>query len=164
MNIRELIRFFNVEVKIKNNETIIYSNGEELNEEDLQSKETSIAVSEVSNTADNSEAFKFVHDLIEKLKKDYNIIFSGRSTMKIYPKCNYHFFIIADLDERVRRKCIQYKNKELEDDIRDNIIRRDELQRKSGFYEYSSITEEVDVTNCKNVYESTKKVLDRIKL
>ena len=28
------------EVKIKNNETIIYSNGEELNEEDLQSKET----------------------------------------------------------------------------------------------------------------------------
>jgi len=162
LEIRELIDLFQIEIKIENNETVVYSNGERLKEEDLQSKETSLAVSEVSNTADNKEAFVFVKNLIDNLKKDYNVIFSGRATMKIYPECDYHFFIVADLDERVRRKCIQYNNKESKTEIRNNIIKRDELQEKSGFYEYSPITIEIDVTECKNVEESTQKVLQKM--
>lgn len=164
LNIREMIDLFNVEVKVENRETVIYTNGVKLKEEDLQSKETSIAVSEVSNTADNGKAFVFVHDLIDDLKAKYNVIFSGRATMKIYPECDYHFFIIADLDERVRRKCMQYKNKEDEQTVRDNVIKRDELQRKSGFYDYSPITIEVDVTDCESVAESTDKVLQMIRV
>lgn len=164
LDIREMIDLFNVEVKVENHETVVYSNGVKLKEEDLQSKETSLAVSEVSNTASNEKAFVFVQNLIDNLKKQYNVIFSGRSTMKIYPECDYHFFVIANLDERVRRKCIQYKNKESEKDIREHIIKRDELQEKSGFYEYSPITIEVDVTECKTIQESTEKVLQRIKL
>lgn len=164
LDIREMIDKLNIEVRVENKETVVYANGNKLQEEELQSKETSIAVSEVSNTADNQQAFVFVHDLIERLKKQYNVIFSGRATMKIYPECDYHFFIIADLDERIRRKCIQYKNKESREVIRENIIKRDELQEKSGFYEYSPITIEVDVTDCKTVEESTDKVLQKIKI
>ena len=48
--------------------------------------------------------------------------------------------------------------------IRANIIKRDELQEKSGFYEYSPITIEIDVTDCKTVEEATNKVLQKIKL
>lgn len=164
LDIRQMIDFFDVEVKIENQETVVYTNGRKLLEEKLQSKETSLAVSEVSNTAQNDEAFVFVRELIKDLKKKYNVIFSGRATMRIYPKCDYHFFVIADLEERVRRKCIQYQNKETESQIRENIIKRDELQKKSGFYEYCAITIEVDVTNCKTVEESTNKVLKHIKI
>ena len=162
LNIRELIDFFKMEVKVNGKETAIYANGEKLLEKDLQSKETSLAVSEVSNTAENAKAFEYVHDLVNNLKKEYNVIFSGRSTMKIYPECDYHFFFVADLEERVRRKCIQYQT-DNKDEIRQNIIRRDELQEKSGFYEYSPITIEIDVTDCKSVAESTDKVLEKIK-
>ena len=84
--------------------------------------------------------------------------------MKIYPDCDYHFFIIADLDERVKRKCEQYNNKEEEKEIRENIVKRDILQEKAGFYEYSENTIELDVTKCKSVLESTKLVLEKIKL
>ena len=72
--------------------------------------------------------------------------------------------MIADLEERVRRKCLQYKNKEKAEEIRRNIIKRDTLQEKSGFYDYSPITIEIDVTDCKSVQESTDKVLQKIKL
>lgn len=164
LDIREMIEQLKVEVKIENRETVVYANGEKLLEEDLQSKETSLAVSEVSNTAENGKAFLLVHNLIEDLKKQYNVIFSGRATMKIYPQCDYHFFVVADLEERVRRKCLQYKNTEKEEEIRNNIIKRDELQEKSGFYEYSPITIEIDVTECKSTEESTDKVLQRIKI
>ncbi len=164
LEIREMIEKLQLEIKLENHETVVYANGEKIPEEVLQSKETSLAVSEVSRTAENQAAFLFVHDLIENLKKDYHVIFSGRATMKIYPACDYHFFVIADLAERVRRKCMQYKNQEKEEVIRKNIIQRDALQEKSGFYEYSPITIEIDVTNCKTVEESTNQVLANIKM
>ena len=164
LNIREMIDVLEIEVKVENQETVVYSKNVKLEERDLQSKETSLAVSEVSNTAENAKAFVFVRDLIEDLKKQYHVIFSGRATMKIYPACDYHFFIVADLEERVKRKCRQYEGKESEQEMRENIIRRDELQKKSGFYEYFPKTIEVDVTDCKTVQESTDKVLQYIKV
>ena len=55
-----------------------------------------------------------------------------------------------------------YENKETFEDIKNNISKRDELQRQAGFYEYAEMTIEVDVTDCKTVEESSKKVLKYI--
>ena len=164
LDIRQMMEKLRIEIRLENYETVVYSGGKKLPEEALQSKETSLAVSEISNTASNEKAFCVVHDLIEELKKQYHVIFSGRATMKIYPACDYHFFIVADLEERVRRKCLQYRNTERKEEIRRNIVKRDELQKKSGFYEYSPITVEIDVTACQSVEESADKVLQKIKM
>lgn len=164
LDIKEMMDLFKIQIKIENNETIIYIDGTKAQEEELQSKESSLAVSTVGGSADNRKLFLFARNLIDDLKKDHNVIVSGRSVMKIYPDCDYHFFIVADLEERVRRKCGQYKNKESEQEVRENIIKRDELQEKAGFYEYSENTIEIDVTKCKSIEESTKLVLDKIKL
>lgn len=162
LDIKEMMDLFKIQIKIENNETIIYIDGKKVDEDEIQSKEASIAVSTIGGSADNKNLFKFARNLIDDLKKNSNVIVSGRSVMKIYPDCNYHFFIVADLEERVKRKCFQYNNKETEDEIRENIIKRDELQEKAGFYEYSSITTKIDVTDCKSVSESTQKVLSYI--
>lgn len=164
LDIKEMMDLFKIQIKIENNETIIYIDGTKAQEEELQSKESSLAVSTVGGSADNRKLFLFARNLIDDLKKDHNVIVSGRSVMKIYPDCDYHFFIVADLEERVKRKCGQYKNKESEQEVRENIIKRDELQEKAGFYEYSENTIEIDVTKCKSIEESTKLVLDKIKL
>ncbi len=159
-----MMDLFKIEIKIENNETIIYINGIKADEEKLQSKEASMAVSTIGGSANNKNLFVFARDLINNLKRNYNVIVSGRSVMKIYPDCNYHFFIVADLEERVQRKLKQYENKESYEEIKNNIINRDELQKKAGFYEYSPITTEIDVTNCKSVEESADLVLKYIKL
>lgn len=164
LDIKEMMDLFKIEIKIENNETIIYIDGKKANEKNLQSKEASMAVSIVGGSANNNNLFVFAKNFINNLKQDYNVIVSGRSVMKIYPECDYHFFIIADLNERVRRKCIQYNNKENENEIKNNILKRDELQKQAGFYEYSNKTIEIDVTNCKSVLESTNLVLSKIKL
>ena len=164
LDIKEMMDLFKIEVKIENNETIVYIDSKKVDEEAIQSKESSMAVSEVGGKANNKNLFIFAKNLIDDLKKNYNVIVSGRSTMKIYPEMDYHFFIVADLDERVRRKCIQYKSDEEFSEIKENISKRDFLQKEAGFYEYSDITIEVDVTDCKSSLESTKKVLEYIKL
>lgn len=164
LDIKEMMDFLKIQIKIEENETILYIDNEKIDEDAIQSKEASMAVSSVAGGADNRKLFEFAKNLIDDLKQNYNVIVSGRSVMKIYPKCDYHFFVVADLEERVRRKCIQYNNKEKENEIRENITKRDELQKQAGFYDYSEITIEVDVTNCKSVEESTDLVLSKIKL
>lgn len=164
LDIKEMMDLLKIQIKIEENETILYIDNEKIDEVAIQSKEASMAVSSVAGGADNRKLFEFAKNLINDLKQSYNVIVSGRSVMKIYPDCDYHFFVIADLEERVRRKCIQYNNKEEANEIRENITKRDELQKQAGFYDYSEITIEVDVTNCKTVEESTDLVLSKIKL
>ena len=132
-------------------------------EEELQSKASSLAVSVVGGIADNTELFKYARKLIDELKVEHNVIVSGRSIMKIYPDVDYHLFITASLEERVKRKCIQYKDKENKKEVIRNIIIRDILQKLAGFYKIHKNTIKIDVTECKSVEESTRKVLKYIK-
>ena len=85
--------------------------------------------------------------------------------MEKYPKLDYHLIITASLDERVKRKCIQYKDNDKKSikEVRKNIKKRDFLQKLAGFYKTHSNTIKIDVTECKTVEESTDKVLENIK-
>lgn len=164
IDIKKMMDLFKVELKIENNETKIYIDGKLAEEEELQSKESSLAVSIVGGSAKNDGLFEFARNLVDSLKVNYNVIISGRSIMQIYPKTDYHFFITASLEERIRRKCIQYKGEVSEEEVRDNIVKRDELQEKAGFYKLHEKTIQIDVTDCKTIEESTNKVLEQIKL
>ena len=112
--------------------------------------------------ADNTKLFEYARNLINELKVKNDIILSGRAIMKIYPEVDYHLFITASLKERVKRKCIQYKDKEKKIEVKKNIILRDLLQKIAGFYKIYKNTIKIDVTDCKSVEESTKKVLKHI--
>ena len=73
--------------------------------------------------------------------------------MKIYPELDYHFLITASIDERVRRKCIQYNDMEAYEKIKENIMKRDKLQEEAGYYKKYYKTVEIDVTDCKSAEE-----------
>lgn len=121
-----------------------------------------MAVSKISNIASNDNAYKIVREYIEFYKENNNVIFSGRDTMKIYPEIDYHFFLEANVDKRVKWKAKQYENKTDEKIIKENILKRDELQEKSGYYKIYDNTIVIDVSNSKSVEESTKMVLRNI--
>lgn len=162
IDIKSMMDKLGIKMVIENGETVFYFKGEKLSEENLQSEEASLAVSKVGGVANNEKLFEFAREIINNLKKSHVVIISGRGIMKIYPDTDYHFFITASLDERVRRKCIQYNSND-EQEIRDNIVKRDELQEKAGFYDKSNKTIEIDVTNFKSPSEAICKLLEYIK-
>ena len=153
-----------VELKIENRESVFYINGELADEEVLQSKASSLAVSLIGGTADNTKLFDYAIGLINEFKKENNVIVSGRAIMQFYPEVDYHLFITASLEERVKRKCIQYNEKEKVKEVKKNIKTRDLLQKLAGFYKIHSKTIKIDVTDCKSVEESTNKVLEYINM
>ena len=162
-DIKKYMDDFKVEIKIEDRESKIYIDGKLANEEELQSKASSLAVSVIGGIADNSKLFEFARDLINEIKTDNDVIVSGRSLMEIYPDLDYHIFVTASLEERVKRKCIQYKEKERKSSVKRNIRIRDRLQKIAGFYKIYPNTIKIDVTECKSVEESTDKVLENIK-
>lgn len=164
IDVFEILKNLNLEIKLENKETVIYINSKKIKEEDLHSKESSVAVSMVSNVADNSNLYKFGKDLINKFRENYNVILSSRDIVKMYPETTYHFFIKADLEERINRKYIQCNEDASKEELKQIIQKRDKLQEKSGYYKIYKNTIVIDVTNCKTVEESTTKVLNNIKI
>lgn len=162
VNIKDLMNKLGVEFKIENRETVIYINSKKIDDEVLQSKDASMAVSIAGGSADNSAFYGFARSLIDMYKQKFNVIVSGRDLMRIYPHLDYHLFIEASLEERIQRKLKQYGENANYEEIKKNIVARDELQEKAGYYKIYENTIRIDVTNCKTVEESTKKVLQEI--
>ena len=163
IDIKELMDKLKVKFQIENSESVIYVNDEKIDDEKLQSEEASLAVSIAGLNADNSHLYLFARNLIDMYKEKFNVIVSGRDLMNIYPNLDYHLFITAALDERVRRKMIQYGENANKEEIKENIEKRDNLQKQAGYYKIYDNTITIDVTNCINIEESTKKVLEHIK-
>ena len=162
VDIKNIMDMLKVEFKVENRETVVYVNGKKIEEEKLQSKQASMAVSVAGGSADNTKLFSFCKNIINEFKEKYNVILSGRALMSIYPELDYHFFITASLDERVRRKASQYGENTNLKELREHIMLRDDLQKKAGFYDLNEKTIEIDVTDCKSVKESTDKLLKYI--
>ena len=159
----DIMKKLGIEIKLENKETVIYMNGKKVDEKDLQSKKSSMAVSKVSNTADNTRLYQFGKELIDKYRQKYNVILSSRDIVKMYPDVTYHFFIDASIEERTNRKYMQYNKEIPKEQIKEMIQVRDELQEKSGYYKIYPQTKVIDVTNCKSAKESEKLVLGNIK-
>jgi cytidylate kinase len=160
LDIKQIMDMLKVEIKIENRQSVVYVNGIEINEDNLQSDETSMAVSTIAKGANNTSFYVFGRKLIDTYKAKYNIIISGRDLMKIYPDLDYHFFVTASLEERVNRKMKQYENENIsKEELKKHIEQRDQLQEASGFYEKYEKTIEVDVTDCKTAKESAEKLL-----
>ena len=159
----DIMKKLGIEIKLENKETVIYMNGKKVDEKDLQSKKSSMAVSKVSNTADNTRLYQFGKELIDKYRQKYNVILSSRDIVKMYPDVTYHFFIDASIEERTNRKYMQYNKEIPKEQIREMIKVRDELQEKSGYYKIYPQTKIIDVTNCKSAKESEKLVLENMK-
>lgn len=119
-------------------------------------------VSTLGGIADNSKLFEFARELINSLKANHNVIVAGRDIIEIFPDIKYHFFITADLDVRVDRKIKQYVGTITKDELRQHIIKRDELQKNAGFYKISDRTKKIDVSDCNTVEEATNRVLAEI--
>ena len=159
----EIMKELGIEIKLENRETKIYMNGKKIDEKDLQSEKASMAVSKVSNQANNEKLYQFGKALIDGFRKNYNIILSSRDIVKMYPDVTYHFFVDANIEARTERKYIQYNKEIPKEQIKEMIQNRDELQEKSGYYKIYPQTKIIDVTNCKSAKESAEMVLENIK-
>lgn len=163
LNAYELMKKLNVEFKIEDGITQIYIDGNKISEEIVESMENGMGVSKMANLSDNSGLYMFGRKIIDTYINNYNVIVSGRDLIDIYPELDLHLFVTASLDSRVNRRYNQYNGKYSLEEIKNIIKQRDLLHEQSGFNKKSSVTEQLDLTNCNNAKESALKALNIIK-
>ena len=159
----EIMKKLNVEFKIVNMQTVIFIDGKEMNQEEIETMENSMDVSKVASKSDNNALFKFANNIIKEYNTKYNVIVSARDLVEIYPEMDLHLFITADIEERIKRRYNQYKGEYSIEEIKNIILKRDELHNKAGFNKKCNKTVTLDLTDCKNANESAKKALNVIK-
>lgn len=162
INPMELMKKLNVEFKIENSCTQIYIGGNKVSEEVIGNAENAIGVSIMAKSSNNEGLYKFARNIVDTYRQKYNVILSARDIITIYPDMNCHVFVTASLEERVKRRYNQYNGKYTVEEITAMITKRDELHEEAGFNKLYEKSIKVDVTECKNVNESAKKVLDNI--
>lgn len=163
IDIKEMMDQLQVRFELENRETVVYVKNKKIDEDDLQSQSASLAVSIAGKSANNEHLYSFGKKIIDTYKQKFNVIVSGRDLMNIYPELDYHFLITASLEERIRRKSIQYNDNTHYEEIKANIVERDRLQKEAGYYKTYEKTIEIDVTDCRDAKESAGKVLQYIK-
>ena len=159
----EIMKKLNVEFKIVNMQTVIFIDGKEMNQEEIETMENSMDVSKVASKSDNNALFKFANNIIKEYNTKYNVIVSARDLVEIYPEMDLHLFVTADIEERIKRRYNQYKGKYSIEEIKNIILKRDELHNKAGFNKKCNKTVTLDLTDCKSANESAKKTLNLIK-
>ena len=159
----EIMKKLNVEFKIVNMQTVIFIDGKEMNQEEIETMENSMDVSKVASKSDNNALFKFANNIIKEYNTKYNVIVSARDLVEIYPEMDLHLFITADIEERIKRRYNQYKGKYSIEEIKNIILTRDELHNKAGFNKKCNKTVTLDLTDCKGANESAKKALNVLK-
>lgn len=156
----EIMKKMNVEFKIINKQTVIYIDGKEISQSEIETMENSINVSKAAGKSDNNALFKFANNIIKEYSMKYNVIVSARDLVEIYPDMDLHLFVTADIGERIKRRYKQYKGKYTIGEIKSIILKRDELHNKAGFNKKCDKTVTLDLTDCKDASESAEKALN----
>lgn len=162
IDVFELMKMLKISFKIENKETIVTLDGKEITDEELQSMENAIGVSKMASNVENKAFYNFAREMIDKYRKEYNLIISGRDLVKIYPDMTCHVYITASLEERVNRRYNQYKGQYSKEEIRDIIIKRDEIHQNAGYNAVCDRNVSFDVTEYKNAHESTVSLVNKL--
>lgn len=114
----------NIDIKFDLNNNV-YLDGIDVTKE-IRSKEVTSIVSPISSIV---EVRKNMVDLQRKMASNYDVVMEGRDiTTVVFPNAQYKFYLDASLEERVKRRIKQNKEKGIDmsyDEVYENIKARD---------------------------------------
>lgn len=146
--IKELLENIKIEMKTIDKVQHVFLNGEDVTEK-IRSKEVTNLVSQVSSIKE--VRYKMV-ELQRKMAEGKDVIMEGRDIgTYVFPAADVKIYLDADLDERAKRRFIQYKEKGINMsyvDILENIKKRDENDRSKeiGALKVAQDAEVIDST------------------
>jgi len=142
----------------------VYLNGEKVDEE-IRSKEVTKIVSPLSSIP---EVRSILVDLQRKIAEGKSVILEGRDTTTvIFPNADYKIYLDATLEERVKRRYIQNKEKGIDmtmEEIKENIIKRDynDMHKPVGALKRTDSQIYIDSTNM-SIDEVVNKIISIVK-
>ena len=160
-NIKKSLENVKIEVKFDNFIQKIILNNVDVTDK-LNTDEISTLSSIVSQ---NLIIREFVKDIQLNLANNQDIIIDGRDiTSEVLKSAKNKFFVTASLDERAKRRFIQYNNNLSFEEIKENLRERDERDEKREICPLKIVEDAIiiDSTNL-TIDETVEKILKNLK-
>ena len=142
----------------------VFLNNENVTNE-IRKKEVTKIVSQVSSIEKVRENLV---NLQRNMAKGKNVIMEGRDiTTVVFPEADFKFYLDASIDERVKRRILQNKEKGIdmtEDEIRENMEKRDynDMHKKVGALKRTNDQIYIDTSNI-SIDEVVNKIIKIVK-
>lgn len=142
----------------------VFLNNEDVTKK-IREKEVTKIVSEVSSIEKVRENLV---NLQRNMAKGKNVIMEGRDiTTVVFPNADFKFYLDASIEERVKRRLIQNKEKNIEmseSEIRENIEKRDynDMHKKVGALKRTDDQIYID-TSFMDIDEVVNKIVEIVK-
>lgn len=138
----------NININLTEDSRVFLNNEDVTNE--IREKEVTKIVSPVSSIEKVRENLV---NLQRNMAKGKNVIMEGRDiTTVVFPEADFKFYLDASIDERVKRRILQNKEKGIdmtEDEIRENMEKRDynDMHKKVGALKRTNDQIYIDTSN-----------------
>ena len=153
----------NININLTEDSRVFLNNENVTNK--IREKEVTKIVSQVSSIEKVRE--KLVN-LQRNMAKGKNVIMEGRDiTTVVFPEADFKFYLDASIDERVKRRILQNKEKGIdmtEDEIRENMEKRDynDMHKKVGALKRTNDQIYIDTSNI-SIDEVVNKIIKIVK-
>lgn len=129
-NIKKYIERIVVDLKYENYELLVFLNGCEVTKE--------IRTSEAAKAAKTVSKFNLVRkkmlELQREIAKNTDVVIDGQDIgTVVFPNADFKFFVVASLDERARRRYVDFQKKGENTSFED--VKKDIMQRTEDDYE-----------------------------
>lgn len=148
---------------IENKKVKIGVNGNFYNDSELNSLSMNLDTVTIG-TIIGDDLSNSLKNIIDDLKQNNDVLINARRPVIAYPDLDYHIFLTANFDTRVKRKVLM--NNESYEITYNKLMKRDEMERKGNFWQTYDFTYVIDTTNLSknDVLEKVDEIINRRKI
>lgn len=160
---KELYEIIKISYVIKKQKVKIGVNGNFYENEKLNSLSMNLDTVSVG-TIIGDDLSDLLKGIIDDLRKNNDVLLNARRPVVAYPTLDCHIFLKASFDTRVKRKALM--NNENYEIIYEKLLKRDELEEKSGFWQTYDFTYVIDTTDLSknDVLKKVDEIINRRKI
>ncbi len=147
----ELAKSIELKLAFENGVTKVFVDGEEITDK-IRTPKVNAKVSDISRIP---EVRLEMVRIQKKMGEEGNLISEGRDTTTVvFPNADLKIFLTASIDERAKRRFLEYKQKDVDttlEDVKESIENRDHIDstRKVSPLKVADDAIEIDSTNMK---------------
>ena len=118
--VEKMMKDIKIDITHENGEQHVWLDGEDVSKE-IRMPGVSVAASDVSAIPCVREAMV---DLQRKISEGKNVVLDGRDIgSKVFPNAKYKFFLVADAEERARRRLLELQEKGVTDTTFEDVLK-----------------------------------------
>lgn len=118
--VEKMMQDIKIDITHENGEQHVWLDGEDVSKE-IRMPGVSVAASDVSAIPCVREAMV---DLQRKISEGKNVVLDGRDIgSKVFPNAKYKFFLVADVEERARRRLLELQEKGATDTTFEDVLK-----------------------------------------